>query len=234
MKFSTYIILVFISLACTQTPQEKVVETSENPGAKAQFSVEKTDKPVILFFGNSITFGYGIEPEFRFSSLIENRLDTLGYKYLVVNAGLSGETTASGFSRVNWVLKQIPEIFVLELGANDGLRGIKVDETRKNLKLIINRVKEANPAVKILLAGMEVPPSMGEDYAGAFRKIFPEISQTENVSLIPFILDKVAGESELNIEDGIHPTEEGHQIVAETVWTYLEPLLSHNQKIELD
>ena len=145
---------------------------------------------------------------------------------VVVNAGLSGETTASGFSRVSWVLKTIPEVFVLELGANDGLRGIKVAETRKNLKLIINKVKEANPSVKILLAGMEVPPSMGEDYAGEFRKIFPEIAEEENISLIPFILDKVAGEPDLNIEDGIHPTEEGHQIVTETVWTYLEPLLN--------
>jgi len=226
MKFSIYISLAVIAFSCSSSPEEKASSVTETTSAKAEFSVEKSDKPVILFFGNSITAGYGIEPEYRFSNRIDDRLDSLGYNYQVINAGVSGETTATGNSRINWVLKQVPEVFVLELGANDGLRGIAVAETKKNLKLIINKVKEANPAVKILLAGMEVPPSMGEDYAGEFRKIFPEISQSEKIGLIPFILDKVAGEPELNIEDGIHPTKIGHGIVTETVWEYLQPMLS--------
>lgn len=223
IKFTVYLFILVLMTSCSATSdQERKTSKKDSEG---EISTPEKDKPVILFFGNSITAGYGIDPENAFSSLIQERLDSLGYNYLVINAGLSGETTASGFSRVGWVLRTVPDIFVLELGANDGLRGIDVEETRKNLKLIINEVKEINPEVKILLAGMEVPPSMGEGYAGPFRKIFPEISESENVSLIPFILDKVAGEPELNLADGIHPTEEGHQIVTETVWTYLKPML---------
>ena len=223
IKIIAYLSILVLLISCSgPASQEKKI-------AKKDTSIEtqedEKDRPVILFFGNSITAGYGIDPEDAFSSLIQERLDSLGYDYRVVNAGLSGETTASGFSRVSWVLKTIPEVFVLELGANDGLRGIDVKETKKNLELIIRKVKEINPEVNILLAGMEVPPSIGEDYAGPFRKIFPEISESENISLIPFILDKVAGEPELNLPDGIHPTKEGHQIVTETVWSYLKPLL---------
>lgn len=223
IKFTVYL-SIFILLASCSGPSENGDKTVKK-NKKEESDVRVKDKPVILFFGNSITAGYGIDPENAFSSLIQEKLDSLNYNYLVINAGLSGETTASGFSRVSWVLKTVPEVFVLELGANDGLRGINVNETQKNLKLIIQKVKEVNPDVKILLAGMEVPPSMGEGYAGPFRKIFPEVSESEKVSLIPFILDKVAGEADLNLPDGIHPTEEGHQIVAETVWTYLKPLL---------
>ncbi|MEL6560088.1 MAG: arylesterase [Bacteroidota bacterium] len=223
IKFTVYLSILILLVSCSSPTEDGNKTVKKN--AKEGTDVRVKDKPVILFFGNSITAGYGIDPENAFSSLIQERLDSLKYNYLVINAGLSGETTASGFSRVSWVLKTIPEVFVLELGANDGLRGIDVNETRKNLKLIIQKVKEVNPDAKILLAGMEVPPSMGEDYAGPFRKIFPEVSEAEEVSLIPFILDKVAGEADLNLPDGIHPTEEGHQIVAETVWTYLKPLL---------
>lgn len=223
IKFTVYLSIIIILASCSTSTKKDNKTVKKNNSDETE--VRAKDKPVILFFGNSITAGYGIDPENAFSSLIQERLDSQNYNYLVINAGLSGETTASGFSRVSWVLKTVPEIFVLELGANDGLRGIDVNETRKNLKLIIQKVKELSPEVKILLAGMEVPPSMGEDYAGSFRKIFPEVSETEEVSLIPFILDKVAGEPELNLPDGIHPTEEGHQIVAETVWTYLKPLL---------
>ena len=220
------ILVAVLIISCAGQSSDQTVENKTLTETKAEFTETRADRPVILFFGNSITKGYGVDPEYAFSSLIQARLDSLGYHYLVINAGLSGETTASGLSRVDWVLKTVPEVFVLELGANDGLRGINPDETKKNLKSIIDRVRKANPDVKILLAGMEVPPSMGEGYAGPFRKIFPAIRDSENVSLIPFILDKVAGEPALNLPDGIHPTEEGHQIVAETVWKYLQPMLS--------
>ena len=224
IQFQIYLSILLLIAGCTGNDQKENRQIKKD---NQEDIVEKKEKerPVILFFGNSITYGYGIDPEFAFSSLIQEKLDSLGYNYLVINAGLSGETTASGNSRIEWVLKTVPEIFVLELGANDGLRGINAEETKKNLNLIIDKVRSANPEVKILLAGMEVPPSMGEDYAASMRKIYPQISEEKSVSLIPFILEGVAGEPELNIEDGIHPTEEGHKIVANTVWKYLQPLL---------
>ncbi|MEL7146363.1 MAG: arylesterase [Bacteroidota bacterium] len=226
IKNVLYLLMSFLILSCTESTSQQTKEAETSQSSQAVFTETKPDRPVILFFGNSITKGYGLDPENAFSSLIQARLDSLGYHYLAINAGLSGETTASGLSRVDWVLKTVPEIFVLELGGNDGLRGIDTEETHKNLIQIIASVREVNPDVKILLAGMEVPPSMGEDYAGAFRKIYPAIRDSEQVSLIPFILDKVAGEPELNLPDGIHPTEEGHRIVSNTVWKYLQPLLT--------
>lgn len=151
--------------------------------------------------------------------MIQERLDSLGYEYNVINAGVSGETTASGLSRVEWVVKRQPvEIFILELGGNDGLRGIKPEETNKNLRAIIDKVRKIHPDVKILLAGMMVPPNMGQAYAEEFQKIFPKIAEEKNVNLIPFLLKDVGGEADLNLPDGIHPTPEGHKIVAETVW----------------
>ncbi|MGB3468886.1 MAG: arylesterase [Cyclobacteriaceae bacterium] len=226
IKFQVYLFILIFLAGCAGNDVEEN-KRAKKDGQTAMNEKVDEERPVILFFGNSITYGYGIDPEYAFSSLIQERLDSLGYDYMVINAGLSGETTASGNSRISWVLKTIPDVFVLELGANDGLRGIDAAETSKNLKSIIGKVREVNPDVEILLAGMEVPPSMGEDYASSMRKIYPEISKSENVSLIPFILAGVAGEPELNIEDGIHPTEEGHRIVANTVWKYLKPLLKN-------
>ncbi len=220
------LLLYLLGSSCSGTqekpPKSPVVNTDEKQS-------KNIEKPVIMFFGNSITAGYGIDQSDAFSAIIQRRLDSLGYNYRVINAGLSGETTASGLSRVDWVLRTIPEIFVLELAGNDGLRGLPVPETKKNLLSIIDKVRSANPDVKIVLAGMEVPPNMGPDYASEFRAIFPEVAKAKEVTLIPFILDKVGGEPSLNLPDGIHPTEEGHQIVAETVWKYLEPLLDKSQ-----
>ncbi len=218
-----YCVLAFISLSCSENNKEKATTRSKIVDEKPRVNIEK---PVIMFFGNSITAGYGIDQSNAFSAIIQRRLDSLGYNYRVINAGLSGETTASGLSRIDWVLKTLPEIFVLELAGNDGLRGIQVKETQKNLLAIIDKVRKANPDVKIILAGMEVPPNMGPDYASAFRKIFPTVAEAKQVELIPFILDKVGGEPTLNLPDGIHPTEEGHKIVAETVWQYLSPMLN--------
>ena len=150
----------------------------------------------------------------------------MDYDYNVINAGVSGETTASGLSRVEWVVKRQPvEIFVLELGGNDGLRGIEPKETNKNLRAIIDKVRAIHPEVKILLAGMMVPPNMGQSYAEQFQKLFPKIAEEKEVNLIPFLLKDVGGEADLNQPDGIHPTPEGHKIVAETIWKYLEPLI---------
>ncbi len=143
----------------------------------------------------------------------------------MVNAGLSGETTASGKNRINWVLNQDVDVFVLELGANDGLRGIPIEETKKNLQDIIDTVKEENPGTKIVLAGMQIPPNMGEEYTTKFRNIFPELAEKNDVALIPFLLEGVAGDPELNQQDGIHPTADGYKIVTDNVWSVLEKVV---------
>ncbi len=166
-----------------------------------------------------------MDPREAFPALIQNKLDSLGLEYNVINAGLSGETTSGGDSRVDWVLNQKPDVFVLELGANDGLRGIPLAETRANLQSIIDKVREKNPDVEIVLAGMQIPPNMGPEYTAEFRTIFPDLANTNKIALIPFLLDGVAGNPELNQRDGIHPTAEGQLIVASNVWSVLEPLV---------
>ncbi|MCF1751278.1 arylesterase [Mariniradius sediminis] len=220
MKIQRSVILLatfLILLSCTSSKKE------ENKSEVTEES-SQTLKPkkLILFFGNSLTAGYGIELEEAFPGLTAQRIDSLGLEYRVINAGLSGETTASGLSRLEWFLEEEPAIFVLELGANDGLRGITPDETKKNLKGIVQLVKSKYPSTRILLAGMQIPPNMGQEFAGAFRAVFPEVAQEENVTLIPFLLEGVAGDPDLNLPDGIHPTEAGHKIVFETIWPYLE------------
>lgn len=185
---------------------------------------EKGEK-VIVFFGNSLTAGYGLDPTEAFPALIQAKIDSLGLEYEVVNAGLSGETTASGKNRVEWILKQEVDVFVLELGANDGLRGINLDETKRNLQQIIDKVREESPEAEIVLTGMQIPPNMGAEYAGKFREIFPDLAKANNVHLIPFLLDGVGGERDLNLPDGIHPNVEGHQILAENVWRVLKDII---------
>lgn len=179
----------------------------------------------ILFFGDSLTAGYGLSPEEAFPALTEKLLIKNGKSVKVVNAGLSGETSAGGLSRLDWILKQPVEVFVLELGANDGLRGLPLDQTKKNLQSIIDKVKTKYPQTKIVLAGMMVPPNMGNEYTNQFQKIFPELAKKNNATLIPFLLNGVAGDSKLNQADGIHPNIEGHKIVANTVSKIIEPLL---------
>lgn len=219
--------LVGLLAAACQTPDEPATKeaTTEETSSVTADDTTQAEK-TILFFGNSLTAGYGLEPSEGFPALIQQKLDSLGYDYRAVNAGLSGETTASGVSRLDWVLERQPvDIFVLELGANDGLRGIEPTETKENLRAMIEKVRAANPDVKIILAGMMVPPNMGPAYAERFQEVFPEVAEAQDVELIPFLLENVAGETELNQADGIHPTAEGQRIVAETVWKTIKPLL---------
>lgn len=190
----------------------------------AMFFVQVKPK-VILFFGDSLTAGYGLSPEEAFPALSEKALNKNGKNVKVVNAGLSGETSAGGLSRIDWVLRQPIDVFVLELGANDGLRGLPVDETKKNLQAIIDKVKAKNPNVKIVLTGMMVPPNMGTTYTTQFTAIFPEIAKKNNATLMPFLLEGVAGDEKLNLADGIHPNIEGHKIVAANITKILSPLL---------
>ena len=186
-----------------------------------QVEKEKT----ILFFGDSLTAGYGLTEEEAFPALVEKSLNQKGKKVRVINSGLSGETSAGGLTRIDWVLRQPIDVFILELGANDGLRGVPLEETRKNLQSIIDKVKAKNKNVKIVVAGMMVPPNMGKDYSTGFQKIFPELAKKNNATLIPFLLEGVAGDEKLNQADGIHPTVEGHKIVASNVGRVLEQIL---------
>jgi acyl-CoA thioesterase-1 len=183
------------------------------------------DRKVIVFFGNSLTAGYGLKLSEAYPAVVQERLNAANLPYTVVNAGVSGETTASGNARVDWILESQVDIFVLELGGNDGLRGIPVSETSKNLQSIIDKVKTKSPTTKILLAGMQVPPNMGKKYADEFAAIYPTLAKKNDIHLIPFLLEHVGGERHLNLEDGIHPTAEGQRLVAENVWVELKKLL---------
>ena len=200
------------------------------PGVRtARFAGEQatvaTTKKTILFFGNSLTAGYGIDPEESFAGRIQSRLDSLKKEYRVINGGLSGETTAGGLSRLDWFLEEEPYLFVLELGGNDGLRGIALTETKKNLLAIVDKVQAKYPNTKIILAGMQIPPNMGQEYTEEFKAIYPAVAKEKNIELIPFLLEGVAGNPDLNLPDGIHPTAEGHRLVMETLWPYISKAL---------
>ncbi|HMI66133.1 MAG TPA: arylesterase [Cyclobacteriaceae bacterium] len=177
----------------------------------------KATPRVILFFGDSLTAGYGLSTEEAFPALIEKELNKNGNVAKVVNAGLSGETSAGGLSRIDWILQQPIDVFVLELGGNDGLRGLPLEQTRKNLQAILDKVKAKYPAVKIVLAGMMVPPNMGKTYSDEFKNIYPDLSKKNKATLIPFLLNGVGGVEKLNQADGIHPNVEGHKIVAKNL-----------------
>jgi acyl-CoA thioesterase I len=179
----------------------------------------------VLFFGDSLTAGYGLSTEEAFPALIEKELNKKSTRAKVINAGLSGETSAGGLSRIDWLLRQPIQIFVLELGANDGLRGLPLDQTRKNLQAIIDKVKVKNPKAKIVLAGMMVPPNMGKQYTSEFKNIYPDLAKKNNATLIPFLLEEVGGIEKLNQSDGIHPNTEGHKIVAKNIAPVIEKLL---------
>jgi acyl-CoA thioesterase-1 len=228
MRFNTsFICLIIMAAFFLGCGGEKPTQPEgAKPATKDTTTSTAADRKTILFFGNSLTAGYGLDdPNQAFAGLVQARLDSLGLPWQVVNAGVSGETTAGGEGRIDWILKNPVDIFILELGGNDGLRGIPIEETRSNLQSIIDKVRAKNKDTKIILAGMMVPPNMGPDYGKAFQKVYPELAAKNNTALIPFLLEGVGGEPKLNLPDGIHPTPEGHKIVMETVWKALEPLL---------
>jgi acyl-CoA thioesterase-1 len=200
--------------SCSASTEKKIAEAGTQV-------VDSTKIKTILFFGNSLTAGYGIDPEESFAGRIQNRLDSLKKEFRVINGGLSGETTAGGLSRLDWFLEEEPYLFVLELGGNDGLRGIPLTETKKNLLAIVDKVQAKYPNTKIILAGMQIPPNMGQEYTEEFKAIYPAVAKEKNIELIPFLLEGVAGNPDLNLPDGIHPTAEGHRLVMETLWPYI-------------
>ena len=182
---------------------------------------------ILMFFGDSLTAGYGLaDPGTQsFPAQVQRRIDAERMPWLVINAGLSGETSAGGLRRVDWILGQKPDVFVLELGANDGLRGIPPEVTRANLQAIIDRVRSRNPEAAIVLAGMRMPASMGPEFEQAFAAVYPGLAKMNRLTLIPFLLDGVAGRTELNQADGIHPTALGASLVADSVWRSIQPIL---------
>lgn len=224
-----YVLIVATMLsmlaACNSQNNSQQNKTDEQKTNESASASATKSKKVIIFYGNSLTAGYGLDPAQAFPALIGQRIDSLGLPFKVINSGLSGETTAGGKSRISWVLRQPADVFVLELGGNDGLRGLPLSATRENLQAIMDTVRHKNPATKIILAGMQIPPNLGTTYTKEFRELFKELADKNKVILIPFLLENVAGIPRLNQADGIHPTAEGNKIVANTVWKVLEPVL---------
>jgi len=221
-----YFFVVFVLISCGNDTKSKAKTASDENAITETETTETNSNKTILFFGDSITAGYGLDDtNDAFPGIIQAKLDSLGLNYEVVNSGVSGETSAGGRSRIDWILNQDIDIFVLELGANDGLRGVAIAETKANLQAIIDAVKTKSPTTKIILAGMQLPPNMGQDYTTQFKAIFPDLASENDVAFIPFILEDVGGLKELNQNDGIHPTAEGHKIVAKNVWEVLNEVI---------
>jgi acyl-CoA thioesterase-1 len=215
-----FMILTFAACGGNKSSPADAAITTNKPDSTS------TDKTV-LFFGDSLTAGLGLDdPSEAFPGVVQTKIDSGHLHYKVVNAGVSGETSAGGKGRISWILKQKVDVFVLELGANDGLRGIPVSATAENLQSIIDTVKTKYPRTKLVILGMMVPPNMGSAYAQDFKAIFPELAAKNNMTLMPFLLKDVAGVPSLNQKDGIHPTAEGAKIVGNNVWQVLQPLLT--------
>lgn len=184
----------------------------------------REDRPRIVAFGDSLTAGLGVAQEEAYPAQLQRRLESAGYRYRVINAGVGGDTTAGGVRRVDWVLNSKPAVVILELGANDGLRGIDPAETRSNLEIIVKRLQAAG--VTVVLAGMKLPPNYGKDYTARFAAVYPELAQKYHVPLMSFFLEGIAAREGLNQADGIHPTEAGYRIIAENLLKMLQPLLT--------
>lgn len=183
--------------------------------------------PSIVFLGDSLSAGYGLDnaATASFPALIEARIKAAGLPYTVINAGVSGDTSAGGLRRIDWLLRRPIAVLVLELGGNDGLRGIPPAETQKNLQAIVDKVKAKNPGVKVLVTGMKMPPNLGAEYVARFAAIFPAVAEASGAALMPYLLEGVGGNETLNQRDHIHPTAAGHQVIAEALWPALKPLL---------
>jgi acyl-CoA thioesterase I len=199
--------------------------TLADPSTSNNSSV--ADRPCIVAFGDSLTAGLGVSAEESYPAQLQRRLDGAGLRYRVVNAGVSGDTTAGGLRRVTWVLNSKPRIVILELGANDGLRGLSLRETRGNLERIIRQIQAAS--VTVVLAGMKLPPNYGPEYTAGFETIYRSLAETYRLTLIPFFLDGVAGSTSLNQADGIHPTGEGYRIIANKIFETVKPLLDQTK-----
>lgn len=212
--------LLWLMLACTSSPEQPQKNTT-----KPQTSVA-TARKNIIFLGTSLTAGYGLDVQDAYPNLIQQRIDSLGLPYHCVNAGVSGETSAGGLRRIGWLLSQPVDVLVVELGANDMLRGIPLSDTRQNLMAIVDSTRLHYPGCHIALAGMRGLPNLGARYVGEFEALYPQVAKTKQLALVPFLLAGVAGNEKLNQADGIHPTPAGQRILADNVWAVLQPLLT--------
>ena len=185
------------------------------------------DRQTVVILGDSLAAGFGLDPSESFPAVLQKKVDDARLPFTVINAGISGDTSAGGLRRIDWLLKRRVDVLVLELGGNDGLRGIPVGTTRTNLQSIIDRTKQKYPQAQIVIAGMQMPPNMGAEYTAAFEKIFPELAKANKAALIPFLLEGVGGKPDLNLPDLIHPTAEGQKILANNVWAVLKPVLKN-------
>lgn len=193
--------------------------------APATISTSADDLPAIVAFGDSLTAGYGLSDDQSYTTLLQRKLDENGYRYRLVNAGVSGDTSAGGARRIDWALQSgNVKVLILELGGNDGLRGLPVADLKRNLELIIQRAQSAG--VTVILAGMEAPPNFGADYTRDFRQVFRDLAKQYKTPFIPFVLEGIGGNPKLNQPDGIHPNAEGEKVMTENVWRVLEPQLS--------
>lgn len=188
-------------------------------------AAEPTHRKTLLILGDSLAAGYGLDPAESFPALLQQKADAAGIPVTVVNAGVSGDTTAGGLRRMDWLLRRPVNVLLLELGGNDGLRGLAPEATQTNLTQIIRKTRERYPAAEIVVAGMQMPPNMGDAYGTNFRAVFPQVAKEEHATLMPFLLEGVGGIAELNQPDQIHPTAAGHQLIASNLWTVLEPIL---------
>lgn len=225
LKFC-YFSLIILLVSCKADAKKTTTKKEVTTNVVSTKTENTTNNKRIVVFGDSLTAGYGLEDvEDAYPGLLQQKIDSLQLGYTVINSGISGETTAGGKNRIDWVLNQKPSVFILELGANDGLRGVPLTETKMNLQYIIDAVKTKYPSSKIVLVGMQIPPNFGHDYTNEFKNIFPALAQKNQVALIPFLLENVGGIPSLNQSDGIHPTAKGHKILAENVWEVLAPIL---------
>lgn len=224
--YGTLLCSVLLSFGCARDDPPRGSTTPENPPSAKESALGASDRPPrILFLGTSLTAGLGVGRDQAYPAHIERRIRDRGWRFEVVNAGVSGDTSAGGLSRLEWLLRDTVDVLVLELGANDGLRGLAVDAMERNLRTIIQRTRERYPDVDVLLAGMRMPPNLGRDYTRAYEMVFPRLAESEDAVLIPFLLAGVGGEAAFNQADGVHPNARGHAAMAETVWTHLEPVL---------
>ena len=221
-------LIVPVAVVCASCGQPEAIRTAHEaePAAAspAAESPSSSSAPRIVFLGDSLTAGYGLAKGESVPSLIQKRLKDAGYPYEVVNAGVSGDTSAGGLNRLEWSLAGDVKVLVIELGANDGLRGLPVAGMKQNFTEIITRAQARN--IKVILTGMEAPPNFGPAYTSEFRGVYRQLAKEHDVVFVPFYLDGVAGIPNLNIADGIHPNAEGSRIVEKTVWAALEPLLT--------
>jgi acyl-CoA thioesterase-1 len=217
-------LLVAVACGCGKTDGENAQRQAPAVGADAaQDPAAPPARPRIVILGDSLTAGYGLLESQAYPTLLQQHIDSDGYEFEIVNAGVSGDTTAGGLRRLDWALEGNVRVLIVALGGNDGLRGLGVPEMKQNLTTIVQRAKEKGIAV--ILAGMEAPPNFGQEYATAFRQAFRDVALKERVLFIPFLLQNVAGHSELNQGDGIHPNVQGAAVVANTVWNALRPML---------